>query len=506
MTTDSIVDDDPIPLGQRAARGGVVQILGYVLGRLPVLAATIIIARILAPDEFGTVAIALVIVSFLESINDLGVGQAVVYLPDRREVADSALRIALIGSIVLVAVVWLVAPVVAAATDESQTAPLLRVLALTLILGAAAQVPDGLMRKRLEFGRRTAAVLVRSVGRATSSVAFAVAGLGVWSIAWGYVLGDVLYLAATWILSGYRPRRSDFAADAESRRAILSFGVPVALAVLLTGLIFTVDSLVVASALGSRPMGIYTIAQRIPDAAITSVFFVISGVAFPVFRAASAHAGRLESGYLDALRLQVGFVFCGAVVLASAGPALVPLLLGDDWGAASRPLQFLAFHAAGLSLATGATDVFKAVGRPRLAMWTMLGQLCLLVPALLIAATYNLEVVAAVAAGAALIAAVLMHNFAVRLLRVRFADVLSAILPPLLLAATVAVSMWIAGFVSPDSELGTLVVQLGFGAVGGLMAIGMVWRSLPADLLRLLAPGSRAESVSAGWTARRARR
>lgn len=506
VTAGPSTEETRVPLGRRAARGGVLQILGYILGRVPVLGATIVIARILAPDEFGTVAIALVVVAFLESIHDLGVGQAVVYLPDEREVAGTALLIALIGSFALVATVWMVAPIVATAIDETETAPLLRVLALTLILGAVAQVPDGLMRKRLQFGRRTVAVLFRSVGRAGSSVALAIAGLGVWSIAWGYVLGDILYLAATWILSGYRPRRSELSLDPDSRRAILSFGLPVAFAVLLTGLIFTIDSLIVASSLGSRAMGIYTIAQRIPDAAITSVFFVISGVAYPVFRAASSHAGRLKSGYLTALRLQVGFVFVGAVVLAASGPAIVPLLLGDEWLTASRPLQFLAFHAAGLSLATGATDVFKAIGRPRLAMWTMLMQLCLLIPVLLIAARHDVETIAAVAAAAALLAAVLMHGVAIRLLEVRPGAAVSAVLPPLLVAAAVGSAMWIGRFLGPDSAFLMLVVQLGLGAVAGLLALGAVWRSLPADLHRLLAPDSRGDAVSAGRMARIVRR
>ena len=120
--------------------------------------------------------------------------------------------------------------------------------------------------------------------------------------------------------------------------------------------------------------------RRIPDAGITRVFYVISGVAYPVFRAAQDREGRLVSGYLEAIRIQVAFVFGVAGAIAAFAPSLVPMLLGDDWLAATRPLQWLALHAAGMSLATGATDLFKAVGMPRLTMWATAAQLTVLAP------------------------------------------------------------------------------------------------------------------------------
>lgn len=495
VTSSSTSVSDDQPLGRRAARGGAVQILGYALGRLPVLVATLVVARILAPDEFGVVAFALIIVGFLEAIHDLGVGQAIVYLPDERRFADSALAIAVAGSVVMTAAVWLVAPLIAEIFDENDVTWLLRVLSLTLILGAAAQVPDGLMRKRLEFTRRTVAILFRSFGRAAASIVLAVGGFGAFSIAYGYVIGDVLYLAATWVLSGYRPRIGTFSPERAAAREVVSFGAPVAIAVFVTGALFTIDSLFVGIRLGSGPVGLYTIAERIPDAAITRVSIVISGVAYPVFRAANLREGRLAAGYLDALRFQVAFVLFVAIGLASAGPALVPLVLGDDWQGATQPLRFLAFSAAGLALTTGAADVFKAVGRPRLVLWTMLGQLAVMSPLLWFAAGRSVATLAATMAVMSAMAAVLMHTLACKLIDVPLARAAKATIPPIVIGCALGGGMWVGRAFVDASDLITVVVQLTLGGLSGAVATAIVWRSLPGELRRLF--GTNAEAPAA---------
>lgn len=474
------------------------QILGYALGRLPVLVATLVVARILAPDEFGVVAFALIIVGFLEAIHDLGVGQAIVYLPDERRFADSALAIAVAGSVFMTAAVWLGAPLIAELFDEDDVTWLLRVLSLTLILGAVAQVPDGLMRKRLDFGRRTVAILFRSFGRAAASIVLAVGGWGAFSIAYGYVIGDVLYLAATWVLSGYRPRIGSFSPERGAAREVVSFGAPVAIAVFVTGALFTVDSLFVGIRLGSGPVGLYTIAERIPDAAITRVFFVISGVAYPVFRAANVREGRLAAGYLDALKLQVAFVLFVAIGLASAGPALVPLVLGDDWQRVTRPLQFLAFSAAGLSLTSGAADVFKAVGRPRLVLWTMLGQLVVMSPVLWFAAGRSVTALAATMAVMSAVGAVAMHTLACNLIGVPLARAAAAAIPPIVIGCALGGGMWVGRAFVDTSDVLTVAAQLVLGGLSGVVATAIAWRSLPGELRRLL--GRRAEAPAAGLT------
>lgn len=473
-------------LGQKAARGGLIQILGYVVGRLPVLGATFLIARILAPEEFGTVALALVVVSFLESIHDFGVGQAIVYLPDDRRVSDAALAIAALGSSILVALAWVAAPTGASLFDNAEAEPLIRVLSLTLILGAVAQIPDGVLRKRLLFGRRTIAILFRSIGRAACSVALVLLGFGAWSIAWGYVLGDLVYFVAIWILTPYRPARRNFSVDSGAVREVLSFGAPVALAVMLTGLIFTIDAMIVGVALGTEAVGLYTLAQRIPDAGITRVFFVVSGVAFPIFRAARNSPGRLEAGYLSALRLQVGFVLCAAATVSALAPSLVPLVLGDEWLSAVLPLQLLAFHAAGMSLATGTADVFKAIGRPRVPLWATVAQLVVLVPALIVASRYGLDAIAGVAAGAAFVFAVVLHGLVGRVLEIRPMAAWHAIRPPVLSAGAIFLAMSLARRVGPDPAALMLLVQLSVGGLVGVAALSLLWRSLPRDLASLL--------------------
>lgn len=478
--------DEELGLVGRAARGGLVQLSGYIFGRIPVLVATIVIARIIAPAEFGSVAVALLIVSFLEAINDLGVGQSIVFLRDDRRMSDSALAIAFVGSVVLAGAVVLLAPVAARVVDNPDTVGLLRVLSITLVLGAVAQVPDALMRKRLQFTKRTVAMLFRSFGRAGFSIVLALLDYGAWSIAWGYVLGDLAYLTAVWALSSYRPRPRDFHVDRVHLREVVAFGGPVALAVMLTGLLFTIDAMIVAVRLGTEATGVYTLAERIPDAGITRVFYVISGVAYPVFRVAQNREGRLAGGYLEVIRIQVAFVFGAAGAIAALAPSLVPMLLGDEWLEAIRPLQWLALHAAGLSLASGATDLFKAVGKPRLTMWATGAQLTVLAPLLYFAAERGLNAVAGTAAVASAVFALTMQSVACNLLGLTMAQAWEAVWPPLAIAAAATGAMWISRRLGAEWDFVTILIQLSIGAVVAAAVASVVWRTFPRDIGRLI--------------------
>src|SRR5437867_6353536 len=89
----------------RAAVGGVAwQGLSYLLGKLLVLFSTIVLARLLTPSDFGVVGLALIFIAYVEGITDLGVAEALVYMPPQEERNDAALLMSLLWSALLMTV------------------------------------------------------------------------------------------------------------------------------------------------------------------------------------------------------------------------------------------------------------------------------------------------------------------------------------------------------------------------------------------------------------------
>ena len=488
------VPDGP-ELAGVAVRSTMWQGLAFVLGRAATMAATVVVARLLGPAEFGLVGIALFFIVFAETISAFGAAEALVYVrPDRRS-TDAALVIALGAAAGLCLIGAALAPAVADFFGHADVTGLCRASLLGLFVGAAGQVPDALLRRDLRFKRRLVTEVTRAVVQAAVSITLAAAGLGAWALVWGYVASNFAWAVGSWALASYRPRAGWWRIRRDVARPLLAFGIPASGQALLAALIFDVDYVIVGRVLGPEALGEYTLAFRIPQLLVLSVFSILSMVAFPLFSRVRGDPGRLRRGYLTGVRLQSAYGLAVSVGLAVAAPPLVLVVFGPRWAGAAEPLQGLAFYAAFRAVGAGAADVYKGIGRPGLAAAVSLVRLLVLVPVLLVAAPHGTAAVAWAQAGTALVFAVLMQSVACRVLDVRAREFAAALRPALALAAGVASGAAIGRFgVSGTVELQLAMSVLAAAALG-LAAVWIVDRGFVRDTVALLVPHRRAAAT-----------
>lgn len=480
----------------RLAVGGVFwQGLSLVLGKGFTLAATIILARLLTPDDFGLVGLALVFITFAEYGADLGVAQALVYFPRDRRNENAALGLSLLTGGGLCAAGVLLAPLVADFFDDPRVTPMFQVLSASLLVTAARQVPDALLRRELRFRRRVATELARAVVQGIVSVVLAMAGFGPWAIVWGYVAGNLVWSVAAWVVVDYRPGRF-WRLTASTARPLLAYGAPAAAQGLLAALIFDVDYLIVGKLLGPEALGYYTLAFRLPQLLIINVFFVLSAVAFPMFSRAREDVARLRRGYLTSVRLQSTYGVAAGVGLFMIAPMVVTVAFGPKWTESAVPLQALALYAAFRSLGTGAVDVYKGIGRPGLAALVALGRFAALVPALLVAARSGIEAVAWTQAALALVFAVGMQGVASRIVGLSLADLAAALRPALAVAVGTAAGAGAVRFGLPGPEELRLGVALAAGGGLGFAALWLADAQFVRDVKALLTRRGGAPAVA----------
>jgi len=323
----------------RAAVGGVAwQGLSYVGGKILVLATTVVLARLLTPGDFGVVGLALVFIAYAEVVTDLGVAQALIYLPEDRDANDLAFTVTLVFSLFLVGVAMAAAPAVAEFFRRPDLTPLFRVLSLSLLVGGIGQVPDALLRKRLLFRRRLIADILRACGQGVVSITLAAAGAGPWAIVLGYLAGGVLWSGTAWALVAYRPGSGFWRVRVAKARPLLSYGLATAGNALLLSLVFDIDYLIVGRQLGASALGHYTLGFRIPEMVIINVFYVLSAVAFPLFSMAREDRGLLRRGYVATIRLQTVYGVMAGVGLAAVAPMLVHVVFGARWSQSIVPV------------------------------------------------------------------------------------------------------------------------------------------------------------------------
>ena len=480
---------------QEGERGGLARVavggvawhgLSYLLGKLLVLVSTAILARVLTPEDFGVVGLALVFVMYADVVTDLGVAQALVYLPEKRSTSDAALALALAFAALLVGSCLLAAPLVASFFDRPDITNMFRVLSLSLLFAAAGQVPDALLRRSLAFKKRLVAELVRASVQGAVSIGLALAGAGPWAIIYGYLIGHAFWSIALWIQSGHRPSARFWRIEREDRKKLLAYGVPAAGNALLLSLVFNIDYLIIGRQLGSEALGYYTLAFRIPQMAIINVFYVLSGVAFPLFSRARDDPARLRRGYVTGMKLQTVYGVAAGAGMAVAAPLLITVIFGDKWQPSIVPLQALALYAAFRSLGIGAVDLYKAVGRPGVAATLSVVRLVVLAPALFIAAGAGIDAVSWTQAAVALGLAIMMQVVATRFIELPLSQLALAFAPAIaagigVAAAAMAVRLWL-----PGPDIPRLVATVAAGGAGGLAALWLADRGFVKESMSLI--------------------
>lgn len=483
---------------RRALTGFLWTYVGFAAGRALVFLAMLVLARLLVPSEFGLVAFALALLSYLGTVADLGFGAALVQRADPRKpgVAAAAFWLGLAAAVVLVLACWFAAPLLPRLGIEGEIVWVFRILSLQLLIASLGNVHHYLLAHSLEFKRLFGPELASGVVKGGVSVVLAVAGFGVWSLVAGQLAGAAARTLALWIVSDWRP------AFALARRAVpelARFGSAIVAVGILGEAVRNVDYLVVGARLGADQLGFYFLAFRLPELVILALFEIAYRVLFPFYsrlKDLDAGSGReapaeLVSGYLRTVRLAALVSFPVAAAAAALSVPIVLTVYGDLWRPAALPLALIALWSA-LYAATGMPGtVFKALGRAGLMTWTTLLWLALLVPALWLAAGVSIGAVAGAQLAVQVIYFLFLSAVAGRVLGIAAWATPAQLLPGLAVAAPVAAVVYPIGLALPPAAA---------------LAVGLpVAAAVTLALLRLFQPQELDSLVSRVRAARKAR-
>lgn len=385
-------------LGRRAFSGFLWAAASYAGGRALVFIATIVLARVLVPSEFGLVAFALAVISYLDYVTDLGLGAALIYRADAEDpkVSSTAFWIGVGGGLVLFGVSWLIAPLLGDVGPGERVVPLFRVLALYFVFTAFGKAHEYRLRRSLQFRKLFWPQLLGGLTKGALSVALAFGGMGAWSLVIGQLAGALCQSAVLWKVHPWRP---SFAVSRRHVRPMLRFGLGIVAVGVLGRGAGNFDYLVVGAKLGAVALGFYYLAFRLPELVILSGFQVANDVLFPFYarlkEGSVKGADELRRGYLQTIRLGAMVAFPAALAMAVLAVPLVLTLYGEKWRPAAAPLAFVSLWAGLASLASMPGAVMKALGRSWLLTVTGIMQIAILFPTVWLAADYGITAVAA---------------------------------------------------------------------------------------------------------------
>lgn len=306
---------------------------------------TAVMARLLAPADFGLMAMAGVVLSFGNYFARMGIGSALVQKDTLVRAEVHAAFLLSVGFSLLTAVAtWAGAPAVAALFDEPAVVPLVRVLALSFVLTGLSISAYHLLLRNLDFRAVAVAdVLSYVLGYGVVGIGMAYAGYGVWSLV-GAVLGMRLVLATA--AHAMTRHGLSLASEWEHYRPLFSFGSRVSVVSFFEYLGATLDTLVVGRWMGAASLGFYTRGQMLVRMPMTQLTSSLSRVLLSSFSRVQSEVGRLRKAFLTTIELVGAALVPTCVGLAVCAEEAVLLMLGPQWTEAVPVLQILAFATA----------------------------------------------------------------------------------------------------------------------------------------------------------------
>lgn len=359
----------------------------FLLGKLLVFGSIVILARLLAAQAFGEVALATSATMVLEILGTLGLTSAVIF--EERQVesaADFCFWITLTTAGIETAVGWHFAPLVARFFHEPSLAPMLRVLLLSLILTALGNTHDTLLRRRLAFRTKMMPDLAQAAAKGGVSIVLALVGFGAWSLIWGQVLGTAVASAVLWQVMPYRP---SWRWDREVAQRMLAYAKHIYFLDGSSVLLSNLDALTIGRMLNDALLGFYTLAFRIPEVMLISVLNVITRVIFPAFSRLQDDRAALRATLLETSRYTALLTLPLAAGMGLLAPELVRSVYGWHWERSIPVLEVLAIYGGLRCISHHFGDAYKAMGRPDILSRTTLAWWILLPPSLILGAHWD---------------------------------------------------------------------------------------------------------------------
>jgi PST family polysaccharide transporter len=360
--------------------------------RVITLVGVTLLARVLAPTEFGLVGFAMLYLTVIDVIGDLGAGSALVYWPERR---DEATQTAFVVNVAM-GVFWFlltlaIAPWVAAFFHAPHGTAILRVLAITTLLQALGNTHDSLVQKDLRFQARALPDVLRAALKAVLALVLAWRGFGAWSLVWGHLAGTVCWTILLWVVVPWRPSRQ---LPKDLFAPMLRYGRSIVAVQMLATVMFYVDAVAVGRYLGVRILGLYEMASRIPDSTVMVLIWVTAGALFPAFSKLHAEGGDVREAYLVATRCIASMMLPAALGLFFLARPIILVFFGKQWVGAAPILSILALYVGFRGL-DEVGNVLKATGRTTTLVWLTVMKAVVLVPAVIFSARFSAVAVAA---------------------------------------------------------------------------------------------------------------
>lgn len=329
--------------------------------QLSQFAVSIVLARLLAPSDYGLVGMALVITGFVALFGNLGLGAALI---QKKEIDDEYVSTAfwttVAAGVVLLGAVYFTAPLAADFYNDTRVATVARVAALGLLFGPMNSIVTSLLERHMRY--RVVAMLDISTALLgqTTAVGFAFSGMGVWSLVAGTLVAQATRIPLAFLFERWLP---GFAFNVAKLKDLFSFGGYLLAFNFVNYLNRNLDKLIIGRALGASQLGYYDMAYQAMLKPLQNVSDTIGRPLFPALSSLQDHKKEAAETYRKIVAYISLITFPAMFGLSAVAADFVMVVLGSQWEPAISVLQILALAGAIQSVSATVGSVYLSQGR-----------------------------------------------------------------------------------------------------------------------------------------------
>ena len=450
------------------------------------LGGLIVLARLLPPQDFGVMSLAMVVIGFIALFRDMGTGAALIQSQELTpRLAPSLFSFNALLSLGCGLCTAALAPLAATFFEAPVLESVLQVLAVSLAVAGLGVVPQAVMEREARFDLLARIEVLGVAAGVITGVSMAYAGWGIWSLVGQTFVTTVITTSLLAFMSGARPTLQP---DWMLLRSLAGYSLNLAGFNIFNYLVRNADNVIIGKLLGSRELGYYALAYQLAIGPVRSINGVIHRVLFPSLARLKDDQQRLGKSYLRGVSLLVGICFPLMAVLVALSEVATLAVLGESW----RPMApiLLVLGVVGFVQSTSNTlgIIYMTVGRTDILMRIGLAVGALSIFAFWLGAQWSALGVALAYAAVTLAYTYPCIHIGVSLIGLRVRDIGR-------IAARPAIASFVAGFIAwlvahmtegPFGTMGALIA----GAAGGVFSY-MVWYVIPSSALPVFANGSR---------------
>lgn len=426
---------------------------------------SIVLARLLDPSIYGTVALVTIFTTIMQVFVDSGMGNALIQKKDADDLDfSSVFYFNIVVCSVLYILMFIAAPFIASFYDMPELTPVIRVLSLMIIISGIKNVQQAYVSRNMLFKRFFFSTLGGTIGAAIVGIVMAYKGYGVWALVVQMLFNAAVDTTILWITVKWRPKKMF---SLERLKGLFSYGWKLLVSSLIDTIYIDLRQLVIGKVYSKEDLAHYNQGDKFPKLIVTNINTSIDSVLLPTMSKAQDDPGVVKNMTRRAIKTSTYIMMPLMVGLAVSADTLVSLILTDKWLPCVPFLRIFCITYAFYPIHTANLNAIKALGRSDLFLKLEIIKKCVGVTALLLTVRISVMAMAYSLLVTSVLNQIINSSPNKKLMNYSYLEQLKDMLPQIGLSLGMGALVYLVQFIGLNNLL-TLVIQV---LVGGMIYV-----------------------------------